>query len=195
MLLAVHFPQERLFYFTCRVARNIGKDDFSRPLVARQFHAVLVHFFFRTGHARLDADDCTGDLTLPPVRESDDCNVIHLVKFSDKVFDFNRVKVFATGNNDVLLAVNKEDETVFILLCNVTRIKPSVLKHFCSCLGVVVVALHDTRTLYAKLTAFTLLDWVSIVINNLAFPAVTRNTDCTNLVNVFHAKMNASGTN
>ena len=65
---------------------------------------------------------------------------------------------------------------------------------FVGCFFVVIITSHNTRTFYTEFANRTLFYFCTFFVYNLTLPTVSRYTDCTNLVNIIHTKMNASRT-
>ena len=111
-----------------------------------------------------------------------------------EVLDLNGVKVLTAGNDDVLLAVDKVVEPVFILLRHIAGVEPAVLaKHFRGRLRVVVVADHDRRAFDREFADFALRNRVVLRIEDRALPAVAGDADRADFVDVFNTKMDAAG--
>ena len=111
---------------------------------------------------------------------------------SQEVLDLNGVDVFPTGDDNVLLTVNQEDETVFVFLRHIAGEEPTVSQNFGSCLGVVVVASHQAGAANGQFTHVTARHIAAVFVHDTGFPTVPCLTDGANLVDVFHAQMDAA---
>ncbi len=76
VLHAVFLAQLGLFDFSRRVARDLGKDDLARALVAWQRKAELVDLVFGQLCVGLHLDDGSGNLAQALVGEPDDGDVL-----------------------------------------------------------------------------------------------------------------------
>ena len=108
LVCTVFFTECRFFDLTGRITRYFCEDDLLRTLIARQLFAVILDLFFGAFHTVLDFDDSTGDLAQTLVRQTDDCNVLHLVISAEEVFDLYRIDIFSTADDNVLLSVYQE---------------------------------------------------------------------------------------
>ena len=111
-----------------------------------------------------------------------------------EIFDLDGIDVLAAGDDDVLLAVYQEVEAVLVLHRHIAGIQPSVLIQDFSCrFRIVVVADHDAGALHCQLSDFTLLNFLTVLIDDLALPLVSGDTDRADLVHVLNAEVHAAG--
>ena len=109
-------------------------------------------------------------------------------------FNLDRIQVFASGNDDILLPVNEENEAVLVLPRHISGMEPAVLQDFRCRFRIIVILLHDTRALYAEFTDFTLLHGDIIFIHDLCLPVIPRNADGADFIRIAQAKMDAART-
>ena len=111
-----------------------------------------------------------------------------------EVFDLYRINILASGDDDVLLSVDQENETVLISLRHIARVQPSLLvEDFCRGNRIIVVAGHDAGAKdgkFADLLGFS--DLIVILVDDLALPAKSRHADRADLVNILGSEMYAA---
>ena len=113
-----------------------------------------------------------------------------------EIFNLNWINIFTTSNDYILFAVNQINESIFIHHSHIASVKPAFLiQNFCSSIWIFVVFNHNARSKYCKFSNIPLLYFIALFINNLNFPAITRNTNCTNFVIISNTKVNTSWTN
>ena len=192
---AVAFAKLWLFDLACGIAGNISKYVFPGPLIAGQIQTEGFQFILGKSLPFLHLNDGCSYLSETFVWKSDDRNIVDLGVGRQEGFDLYGIEVFATGDDNVLLAVYQEIEAVSILLRHIAGAQEAILhQNLGSGLGITVVALHDAGTLYAEFAYFSLLYSIIVFVNYLAFPAKARHTDGAYLVYVLHAKMYAAWT-
>ena len=135
---AVFLPQLGLFDLAGGVAGHVGKDDLPGPLIPGQVGAELVDLALGAGHAVLYLNDGRGDLAQALVRQTDDGHIVDLGVGGQEVLDLDGVEVLTAGDDDVLLPVYQEVETVLILLGHIAGVEPFPVEHRGGGLGVVV---------------------------------------------------------
>ena len=194
MLLTIESSELGLLDLTCSITKDRCEDDLSGSLVTGKLKAELVYFVFSKCHAFLDLDDRTLDLSESLVGKTYDSNVLNSVVLHEEVLDLYGVEVLTAADDNVLLTVNKVDESVLVLTSHITCKEPSVLKYFISCFFVIVVADHYAVALYTELADFTLLNDLALLVDDLAFPSVAGKTDGAYLMNVLYAQVYAAGT-
>ena len=69
----------------------------------------------------------------------------------------------ASGYDDVLLAIDQPDETVFIKLCHITGVEPAIVENFCGSFRVLVVFDHDAGALDGKLADLFRADLFALI--------------------------------
>ena len=70
--------------------------------------------------------------------------------------------------------------------------EPAIFQHLGGGLGVVVVAHHHPRALYAQLAHVPLPDGDILLVHNLDFPAVAGHADGPYLVDIVHPQVDAA---
>ena len=191
-LPAVFFAELRLLNLARGIARHLREDEFARTLVARQVVAEFDEVFLGRLAVRLEFDDRGGDFAQARVGESDDGDVLNVVVTAQEVFDLDGVQVLAPRDDDVLLAVDEEDEPVFVLARHVAREEPAVGERRLGRFRVVIVFLHDSGSEDGEFADFALLNRLMILVDDLRLPAVAWLADRADLVNVFDAQMDAA---
>ena len=66
------------------------------------------------------------------------------------------------------------------------------MQDFGCCLRVSVVTGHNTRSLYRKFSCLSLFYCLALFVDNLCFPAISGFSDCSDFIDIIHAKMYAS---
>ena len=115
------------------------------------------------------------------------------VVLTDEILNLNGIEVFATTDDDIFLAVYKEIEAILVLHCHIAGEEPAVLQNFGSGLLIIIVALHDTGPFDDEFADFALLYFLTVLVADLALPAIAGNADGTDLVDVFYTQMNGTG--
>ena len=110
-----------------------------------------------------------------------------------EVLDLNRVDILSAGDDDIFLAVYQENESVRIQHCHVAGIQPAILQDFGSRFRIIEVLSHDTGTFDTEFADLPLLDFIAVLVSDHALPAIARNADGTDLVDIFQAKVYAAG--
>lgn len=91
--------------------------------------AELQNFFRSQGKSRFQLNDCGSNLAEADIRQPDHSDILDRVMFPQVIFDLDRIKVLAAGNDHIFLTVNEVNETVFGLLCHIAGEKPAVRQH------------------------------------------------------------------
>ena len=88
-----------------------------------------------------------GDRRLDPslVGDADQGDFEDLRMADERGFDFSAVHVLAAGDDDVLLAVDDEDESLLVMANKVTRVKPTPPERLGVGVGVLPVTEHQVR--------------------------------------------------
>ena len=167
--------------FTGGVLRHhIDEVKLLGEFVARQFmRAALFEFFGRYRLALAHHNE--GGHGLPPV-------VIFLANdgdFTDRrvvvqhLFDFAREDILATGDDDVLFAVDEVEMPLVVDAAEVAHGAPAVHQCFGGCLGLVPVAVEQPRVLDPHLAHLANAEFFAFVVANLEPDAGARLADAT----------------
>ena len=190
----VFLAENGLFDLARGVAGNGCKDDLARTLVSGELKAEGIDFIFGHIFAFLDLDHRKSDLTESLFGDADDGNVLDLCVRAEEIFDLNGINVLAARDDDVLFAVNEPDEAVLVLAGHVARVEPAVLaEYLVGRLRILIVAFHNAGALDGKLADLARKHRAAALVNDPGLPAVARLADRADLVDVFNAKVNASG--
>ena len=168
------------------------EDDLARTLIARQIHAEVVDLLFCKRMVRLHFDDGGGDFAEPFVRQADDGDVFDMVVLAEEVLDLDGIEVLAARDDDILLAVDKIDESVLRLLRHVACEEPSVLQDFARGLFILVIAFHDAVALEGQFADFAAFDRLVIFVDDFRLPAIACDADGADVVDVFNAEMDGA---
>ena len=123
----VPLPQLWFFNLSGGVSWNIGKDDFSWPLIPWQCHAERLQFFFGECCFRLHFYDGSRDFAQTGIWQTNDSNVFDCIVLAEEIFNLYRLNIFAAGDDDIFLAVNEIDKAVFVFLCHIAGEQPTIL--------------------------------------------------------------------
>ncbi len=92
-----------------------------------------------------------------------------------------------------MLPFERRKSSIWVALSHVAGVEPAlVVENLVGGLSVLVVALHNAGTFYSEL-AYAVGDLFAVLVDDLYLPAVAGNADSADLVNVFHAEVNAAG--
>jgi len=108
-------------------------------------HQILAKCLGSELHAWSQNDHCQRPLTPLRVDDTDYCDLLHGRVLCDQVFDFDRRYPFATAFNDVFLAVQKMQVTLFIEATDVAGVHPATVPELRARLLVLKVALSEIR--------------------------------------------------
>ena len=125
---AVDLTQLGLLDLSGGISRHRSKDVLARALVAGQLLAELLELGLGLLLPRLELHHRQAYLAQALVGHADDRHVLDGVVSAQEVLDLHRVDVLATGDDDVLLAVDQPDEAVLVHLGHVAREQPAVLE-------------------------------------------------------------------
>src|SRR5205814_4059809 len=80
--------------------------------------------------------------------------------------NLSRINVFTAADDHVALAIDDEEEAVFISIANVAGVKPTVAKRALSRFRILEIAFENVFAAQDDLTEFTIVNFVVIVIEN-----------------------------
>ena len=128
------------------------------------------------------------------VGKSDDSDVVDGLEGVKEVFDLYRIEVLAAGDDDVFLAVYKENKAVFVLDRHITGVEPSVVvQDLFGGFRVVVIAYHDAGTLDSEFSDIAGSHVLPVLVDDPAFPHVSGLTDGADLVDVLNTQVDTAG--
>ena len=149
----------------------MSKDDLTRSLVLRKFHAVFPQCRPAAACISLfDLNDSRSLFAETLIRESDDRNILDRLIRMQEVFDLRRINIFTAGNNDILLAVYQIVEAVLVALCHIACIEPSFnIQNFSRSNRIIKVAGHDTRTINGEFSDLLALSSMTFLSSSTIF--------------------------
>ena len=168
------------------------EDNLLRPLISRKLQAEVLDLFLGTCHAVLNLDDRSGLLAQPAVRKSDDCHILDLIMLAQEIFDLYRIDVLASTDDDILLPVNKEIESILVLSCHISGEQPAVPDRLCGSFLISVITGHHARSLDTEFSDFALWHGHAVLVYNLTFPTIARHTDGSDLMDILHTQMHTA---
>ena len=192
-LAAVLFAKFRLLDFAGRVARHFGENNAARTFVTRKRGAKRVEVVFRRRSARLQLDDSRRNFAETRVGKADDRDVFNIVMTAHKVFNLNRINVFAAADDDVFLAVDEVNEAVFVFARHIAGVKPTVREGRGGRFRVAVIFRHDAGAADGQFADFALRNRVARFVDDRRFPTVAGFADRANFLDIFDAQVNAAG--
>ena len=111
---------------------------------------------------------------------------------AQEILDLYRINILASTDDDILFPVNKEIKSILILSCHISGEQPAVLDCLRGCFLISIITGHHARSLDTELSDFALWDCHTVLVHDLTFPAVTRHTDRTDLMDILHTQMHAA---
>ncbi len=113
---------------------------------------------------------------------------------AEKILNLHRIDIFTAADDDILLPVNQIDKPILIHLCHVPGIEPVSVKNLVGSFGIVVIAFHYPRSLNCQLAHLAPGGLTAVLTYDPCLPAISRHTDGTYLMYIFHSEMHASRT-
>ena len=110
LVCAIAFAKHRFFDFSCCITRNFIEYNFARALVARKSETKFVEFLLGAGHIVLNFNNCGGNFAESFIGQTDNGNILDFIVSAHKIFNLNGIDIFAAANDNILFAVNKEDD-------------------------------------------------------------------------------------
>ena len=194
MLHAVDFPELGLFDFSRGIPGHRGEDNPLGALIPGQLQAEAMNLVFGETAALFTLDDCGGDFAQPLVGHTDDGDILNGRIGAEKVLNLYGVDILTAGDDHVLLPIYQVVEAVGILHGHITGFQPAVGgEHLSRSFRIVVIAGHHAGALDTQLAHIALGDLTGTVLGqNFALPAIAGHTNGADLVDVFHAQMDAA---
>src|ERR1035437_5734072 len=134
------------------------------------------------GLARLGRDHGVDLLAEFLVGHPDDGGLGHLGMHVDDLLDLARVDVEAAADDQLLLAIDDEEEAFVVDVADVTAVEPAVLDRLGGGLRLVPVAVHDVVALDHDLAALALRDLLVVLVEDLDVDSPDRLADGADLL-------------
>src|SRR6266851_4964830 len=160
----IALAQEAFQYFSRTALRQIrlGELHMARNLVVCQALSTVADQSFHSElHARLQHDACCHYFSPLRIWYAENCRLPYSWMVENNGLDLTAIYIFAACDDHVLLPVKQVNESIAVLIADVSSAKEAVSKGGTRFPFVVPVSTHHVRTARHQLTSFTGLEWVA----------------------------------
>src|SRR6188768_871648 len=139
-----------------RLRQRVHEVNLDRSFVLDHLGlAVLEELFFGQRYAGIEDDERDEHLAQARIPLADGRGLADLRVLEQHLVDLARVHVEAADDDHVLLAVDEEDETLFVDVADVARVHPAVAIRARRLLGLIAITRTHLRAAHAQLAALT----------------------------------------